>query len=803
MSIGGISGSLGMDASGFIAQMEKSAKAAAEFQKTVEAMKPPPASGWDKFSKGLLDLNNALGIGQKLAQFGGAMMDTAKDAIHMASAFEETTNVMNQAFGKQAADMEAWSATTADAMGRSTQWMRETSSTLMAMSEPMLGSHAAAMTMSKGFTQLAVDLGSFWNVADSDALGALRSGLTGETEPLKKFGIVMTEASLSAYALSKGIKDKVSNMSEAQKTTLRYNYIVERTSVAHGDAQRTADGYANTWKGLQADMEKSSMLLGQQMLPAWQDLVVTFRNVWSVMGTSDWSGAFTAIGSGIKTVADMFLQAAQAAMVFLGTFDQILGGANETKLADMHQQLVNIRRALAGEAGGAGPASALQGPAMLDFGGASSVGGKGGAKRKGPGEIVIDWAGGESTALALLNEADEKLSEDWLEQFNKLLADSDKRQAELRKALTKEWGSLGTMGFSDMAKKGMELSFAEAGKKIAPELGKLFGANAGEMGKLLGQAGDALSAAGPMLGEALGGVAGYLKDALESAGKMIQSALENTLGRLGGAAVSGNAQFGSVGKGVGAGGGFIGANWGAFAGPWAALTAPVVLATGAFIGLTAGLIDLSTQTESYQKWQKALGAATQPLVKAMEPLWAGILPLAAVFGQVNVAVAQFLGLLIPGEAITKQLFYAFKWTGEAFLSAALFVARGANELGANLNTQAIAGALHNLQDMTFASAMAAGTLTALSEAAEASMNVPQAAVVNYQRYLALGGGQGPDLTQDTSERASRGGVTYVFNGEVHFSDVQEMMTRLGWDMAARHGTATAMGLTARPYQGSG
>jgi hypothetical protein len=209
MALGTVHAGMAFDADAFVKGMDASIGKLQKMKDLMDGMKPPEPSRWEKFTQTMLGLSSALNIGGAVASAVSHMQALGASAINAASAFNETSNVMQQAFGSSAVAMEEWAAATADGLGRSTQFIRESVGTFQAMLEPMAGSADAARVMSKSFTQLSVDLGSFWNVADSDAMGALRSGISGEAEPLKKFGIVMNEASLNAYAFSKGIDSTV------------------------------------------------------------------------------------------------------------------------------------------------------------------------------------------------------------------------------------------------------------------------------------------------------------------------------------------------------------------------------------------------------------------------------------------------------------------------------------------------------------------------------------------------------------------------------------------------------------------
>lgn len=249
----------------------------------------------------------AVGIGL----IAGSLAAVGAHAIKAASDFDETTNLIQVGYGSASQEAEKWAATTAQAMGRSTQQMRNFGGSLQVMLAPMVGSQTQADAMSKKFAELAVDLGSFFNVADDDdALLALKSGLTGELEPLKKFGLTMTEASLKSYALSKGMKANLQTMSEAEKVQLRYAYILDHTTLAQGDAERTGDSFANQLKRLQGNVDNLAVSLGGPLKTALAPLL---------KGLNDLGAALADINPGtVELLAKVGLTLATAAGVIAG-----------------------------------------------------------------------------------------------------------------------------------------------------------------------------------------------------------------------------------------------------------------------------------------------------------------------------------------------------------------------------------------------------------------------------------------------------------------------------------------------------
>jgi hypothetical protein len=116
---------------------------------------------------------------------------------------------------------------------------------------------------------LASDLASFNNTPVDDALNALRSGLSGETEPLKRFGVALNDVTLKNKALAMGLIETTSGvLPPAIKAQVTYALVMEQTKLAQGDYARTSAGTANTIKTLQARFADASVAVGNMLLPA-------------------------------------------------------------------------------------------------------------------------------------------------------------------------------------------------------------------------------------------------------------------------------------------------------------------------------------------------------------------------------------------------------------------------------------------------------------------------------------------------------------------------------------------------------
>jgi signal transduction histidine kinase len=133
------------------------------------------------------------------------------------------------------------------------------------MASSMGLSEQASASMSTSLTALAADMASFYNVSTEVAQTSLQGIFTGETEALKKFGIVMTQTNLEEFAKQNGkVYDQ---MSEGEKVMTRYAYVMDATKDAQGDFARTSDGAANSFRVFQESLKELGAAFGEEILP--------------------------------------------------------------------------------------------------------------------------------------------------------------------------------------------------------------------------------------------------------------------------------------------------------------------------------------------------------------------------------------------------------------------------------------------------------------------------------------------------------------------------------------------------------
>ncbi len=196
------------------------------------------------------------------------VVDFLGDSIAAASNLNETITKSRVIFGDGADAIEAWAGTAAKAFGQSKRQALDTASGFAGLFQTVGLAAEESAANAQELTKLGSDLASFFNTDVQQALDALRSGLSGESEPLRKFNVFLSETAVSAKLAQLGVKKVGGVFTEAQKATARYALIMEQTGSAQGDFARTSDGLANKQRIANAALEDAQAVLGEKLLPA-------------------------------------------------------------------------------------------------------------------------------------------------------------------------------------------------------------------------------------------------------------------------------------------------------------------------------------------------------------------------------------------------------------------------------------------------------------------------------------------------------------------------------------------------------
>lgn len=306
------------------------------------------------FIKGVKGLESQLGGLQTVAKKLGSVIASAfavraivnfsKECIELGSNVAEVQNVVDVAFGDMTDQVEAFADTAIKNFGMSRLAAKKTASTYMAMAKGMGVPAETAADMSIALAGLTGDVASFYNISQELADTKLKSVFTGETETLKDLGVVMTQANLEAYALSRGITKSIDSMTQAEKVALRYNFVMDSLALANGDFARTSNGWANQTRILSMQWQEFMSIVGQTLItvltPAVQVLNQVVSRLIAVASAinevvSATLGTQQAVGGAISesvaeqdAMTDATNETAKAQKKLLAGFDEInkLGG---------------------------------------------------------------------------------------------------------------------------------------------------------------------------------------------------------------------------------------------------------------------------------------------------------------------------------------------------------------------------------------------------------------------------------------------------------------------------------------------
>lgn len=229
---------------------------------------------------------------------GGALY-----AVNAASDLTEQVNKSTVVFRGHEKGVLKWSTGLVDAFGISQRQALESAGVFGNMLVPMGFARKEAAGMSKGLVQLAGDMSSFNNADPSEVLEAMRAGLSGETEPLRKFGVFLNDARIQAEAMRLGLKKVDGQLPASAKAQAAYSLIVKDTADAHGDFARSAGtSLANQLRILKAGTENVAAAMGQKLLPFALRVVTTVQTMVATFGRARNSGA--SFGFAIATALD-------------------------------------------------------------------------------------------------------------------------------------------------------------------------------------------------------------------------------------------------------------------------------------------------------------------------------------------------------------------------------------------------------------------------------------------------------------------------------------------------------------------
>ena len=250
-SVGALYYDLTVDDSGVDAGLNRADKKLVGFQDKLK-----------KVGEGMTNAGKKMTVGLTLPIVGLGVA-----GVKMASDLNETMNKVDVAFGASAQKVQEWGNTTLTQLGLAKSSALDAAALFGDMATSMGLPQEAAADMSTKLVGLGADLASFKNISFEEAQTALAGVFTGETESLKRLGVVMTQTQLDAFALAQGMGKTTKEMSQAELVNLRYAFVMDKTKNAQGDFARTSDGTANQLRIMQETFKETSAEIGQNLLP--------------------------------------------------------------------------------------------------------------------------------------------------------------------------------------------------------------------------------------------------------------------------------------------------------------------------------------------------------------------------------------------------------------------------------------------------------------------------------------------------------------------------------------------------------
>lgn len=227
-------------------------------------------------------------------------------------------------------------------LGLNIQKITQHASQLASVTNSLGQTGETTTAITKSITMLAGDISSLFNVDYSQVAQNLQSGLIGQSRALYRYGIDITNATLSTYAYNLGISKSVSEMTQMEKQQLRVLAILDQSKVSWGDLANTINSPSNMMRQFSNNLKETGTVLGQLFIPmltkvmpvvngvtiAIKRLLVNLASLMGVKidfesfgqsGYKDTSDGLEDISDGYQDVAD----SAKKATLSLMGFDEI------------------------------------------------------------------------------------------------------------------------------------------------------------------------------------------------------------------------------------------------------------------------------------------------------------------------------------------------------------------------------------------------------------------------------------------------------------------------------------------------
>lgn len=304
-----------------------------EFKKFTEATKGAQ-SQIEKLGDGFLKVGKTIGKVALAAgaAVGAALVSQIKPSIDAASDLGESINAVNVAFGDAAQNVLKLGESSARGLGLSKNELFGIATQFSSFAKTIAGDGGDVSKIIDEISTRGADFASVFNLDVSEALEKFQSGLAGQSEPLRKYGIDLSAATVEQYALENGIWDGTGAMTEQEKVLARYGAIMQQTSITAGDFANTSDSLANQQRILKATFTDLQAEIGEQLLPVMNDMLTFILEEIIPAAQAFWEEFKDPEGEAQKQIKAL----GEAWLVFTGQF---VAGSNQIKTVDAFKWL--------------------------------------------------------------------------------------------------------------------------------------------------------------------------------------------------------------------------------------------------------------------------------------------------------------------------------------------------------------------------------------------------------------------------------------------------------------------------------
>lgn len=306
------------------------------------------SSVWSAFTKGLSGTVAKFSI---FAAAGRQALNSLGNLVDKAASYEESLNLFTVTLGEYAEQADKWVNMFSDALYLDPKNVMQYMGSFNSLIKGLGTGSEKAYIMSKNLTQLTFDLASFKNLKFEEAFQKLQSGISGEIEPLRNVGVALSQATLQELAYSMGIKTRIADMSEAQKSQLRYIQIMKSSVEWQTDMGRTLISPANALRVVRQQFSLLGQAIGRIFIPMVMAVIpyIMVLTKWLTalankiakflgyeIADIDYSGlsaGFSDIGGGISDIGDAADKATDKLNTMLAPFDDLNVVQNQTKNA--------------------------------------------------------------------------------------------------------------------------------------------------------------------------------------------------------------------------------------------------------------------------------------------------------------------------------------------------------------------------------------------------------------------------------------------------------------------------------------